>query len=90
MKHEHLCGMQMPLAIDKECIVNQNTCCARGNELRNGCHSGEKFIQTDRQILTGWPFCSGGGFLFLFSSKEREVTAQKQLASYGFALRLMS
>lgn len=34
------CGLHVPFAMDEEGIVNQNTGCARGDELRNGCHWG--------------------------------------------------
>ena len=36
VKFQHSGGIQMPFTIDKNEIVNHNTCCAGGDELRNG------------------------------------------------------
>ena len=38
MKLEQSCGMQMPLAIDKNRVVYQNTRCAGSDKLGNGSH----------------------------------------------------
>ena len=35
MKYQDLHGAQMPLAMDKGQVMNQDTCCAGSNELRN-------------------------------------------------------
>ncbi len=50
MELKQSCGMQMPLAIDKNRVVDQNTSCAGGDKLGNGSHR-EKACTAQRRAL---------------------------------------